>query len=84
MKYLKKFNESVVCISNYPQSVRLVYNRFSSEQKKSIDSNLEKFSKAAKRLFYKSGKNWKEFFSKDVKKLKNLSEIIDSMNAWMK
>jgi len=70
-------------IDDYPQSVRLIYNRLTPDQKKFVDDNVEKFAKVAKKMFYKGDKDWKKFFTKETKKIDSLSELINSMNSYM-
>jgi hypothetical protein len=91
MKYLKlfeKFQDVEIdkkTIEDYPNSVKSIYNRFNQKQQKSINDNLEKFAKIAKKLFY-SSKNWKNYFQKNklqIQKLNNLTEITNSIEKWM-
>lgn len=89
MKHIKLFEkfqeeeEEIKTIEDYPSSVKLLYKRFNMKQQKSINDNLEKFAKIAKKLFY-SNKDWKEYFkNRNVQKLEKLNDIVSSMEKWM-
>ena len=92
MKYIKVFEtfddsmddlEDKQSIEDYPLSVRQIYKRFNPSAKKSINDNLEKFAKIAKRVFYDE-KNWKKYFDdKEFKNLNTLTEVIDSLEKWI-
>lgn len=72
-------------IDDYPQSVRLVYNRFNDLARKSINDNPEVFAKIAKKVFY-SNKPWKDFFinnKKEVKNINTLSDAVSSLEKWL-
>ena len=91
MKYLKLFEnfeeekEIKQTIDDYPQSVKHIYKRFNSNARKSINDNLDKFAKIAKKVFYNDKKNWKDYFKdKNVKNLNNLTEVVDSLEKWLK
>jgi hypothetical protein len=93
MKHLKLFEnfstqdepEVKMTIEDYPQSVKLLYRRFNSDARKSIDDNPEKFAKIAKRAYYYDKKKWKDFFdNKEIKKLKTLTDVVISLEEWMK
>lgn len=85
IKLFEKFEEEVEkkTINDYPKSVYEIYKRFSTHAQKSIDDNLDKFAKIAKRVYY-SNKNWKEYFKdKKVIKLNTLNDIVYSLEKWM-
>jgi hypothetical protein len=91
MKHLKLFEdfqekvEDEKKIEDFPQSVKHIYKRFNSQARKSIDDNVEKFAKIAKKVFYNDKKNWKDYFkNKEVKNLNNLTQVIDSLEKWLK
>ena len=72
-------------INDYPQSVKLIYKRFNSDARKSIDDNPDKFAKIAKKVYYYNKKKWKDFFdNKEVKKLNTLTDVVKSLEDWMK
>lgn len=72
-------------IEDYPQSVKHIYKRFNSQARKSIDDNVEKFVKIAKKVFYNDKKSWKDYFKdKEVRNLNNLTQVMDSLEKWLK
>jgi len=95
MKHLKLFenfssqeepeNWVANSIEDYPQSVKLIYRRFNSDAKKSIDDNPDRFAKIAKKVYYYDKKKWKDYFdNKEVKKLNTLTDVVKSLEEWMK
>ena len=95
LKHIKLTNESAQeedepeiktpSIEDYPQSVKLIYKRFNPVARKSINDNVEKFAKLAKRVFYYDAKSWKDYFNnKEVKKLNTLTDVLQSLEEWMK
>jgi hypothetical protein len=88
MKHIKLFEnyqEDKKIIEDFPQSVKHIYKRFNSQARKSIEDNLERFAKVAKKVFYNDKKNWKDYFkNKEVKNLNNLTQVIDSLEKWLK
>lgn len=91
MKHLKKFNENTFDekvdtthkIDDYPMSVRTIYNRFTLDQKKFLESeDLENFAKYAKRLYYNK-KSWKDFFNRKIKELKSTDQVISNIKNWI-
>lgn len=87
MKYLQLFEnfEKKKTIEDFPQSVKNIYKRFNSQARKSIDDNVDKFAKLAKKVFYNDKKGWKDYFkNKEVKNLNNLTQVVDSLEKWLK
>jgi len=88
MKYLQlfeNFDEKKKTIEDFPQSVKNIYKRFNSQSRKSIDDNVDKFAKVAKKVFYNDKKSWKDYFkNKEVKNLNNLTQVVDSLEKWLK
>lgn len=88
MKYLQlfeNFDEKKKTIEDFPQSVKNIYKRFNSQSRKSIDDNVDKFAKVAKKVFYNDMKSWKDYFkNKEVKNLNNLTQVVDSLEKWLK
>jgi len=86
MIYLKLFeNFDEKSINDYPQSVRHIYKRFNKKSRESINDNLERFAKIAKKTFYNTNKSWKDYFKqKEVKTLNNLTEVVASLEKWLK
>lgn len=84
IKLFENFETKIKSIEDYPVSVKSIHNRFNQKQQKSINDNLEKFAKIAKKLFYCS-KNWKEYFKNKthIQKLNNLNEIVNSIQNWI-
>lgn len=80
MKYIKIFED----YEDTSQSVKHIYKRFSLEARKSIDDNFSRFEKIAKKVFYNKDKDWKDYFkNKDVKKIKTLTEVMNSLEKWL-
>lgn len=90
MKYIVKYKnfenvESPTKIEEYPLSVKRIYNRFNERARKSIDDNPVRFAKIAKKIYYNANKNWKEYFKqKEVKNLNNLTEVMASLENWIR
>lgn len=92
MKHLKLFEnfeeEEVITKptkgEEYPSSVRTIFNRYSKSQQQSIESDMPRFARVAKKLYYLKNKSWKLYFSdKSYKSLTSLNDIIDSIEKWM-
>lgn len=68
MKYILEFKkfEYVDTIDVYPVSVKRIYNKYSDRARKSINDNLPKFAKLAKKMYYNTNKNWKDYFKQKV------------------
>lgn len=87
MKYILEFQnfEDKITIDEYPVSVRKIYNKYSERARNSINDNLPKFAKLAKKVYYNTNKNWKDYFKqKGIKDLNNLSEVVTSIENWLK
>ncbi len=90
MNYIKLFEnfeeeEEKKTIDDYPMSVRSIYKRFNQTARESINDNLERFAKMSKRVFYNKNKDWREYFKdKKVKNLNTLTEVMKSLENWIK
>lgn len=89
MKHLLLFEsfteEEKEKIDNYPFCVKILYRKFNKKAQLSINDNLDKFAKVAKKVFYSENKKWKDFFqNKEIKKIDTLSEVINAFEKWLK
>jgi hypothetical protein len=47
--------------------------------------NVEKFTKMNKKVLYNDKRSWKDYFkNKGVKNLNNLTQVLDSLEKWLK